>query len=209
MLQAGVAVTRRILAEICAFYLTNRGAAVPVSSISVVAGLIPPSHPVPTDLGADIVYSVQGKTIIATRAVYRVTDQVTGEALHNRGAVCIAGQRGCVPVGKVVAGCTGSVVSTVQAVLDALVAVTGRVLAEVRAFYLTNRGASVPVKHISVVAGLVACNNAIPADLGAGIVRTVERKAVVAARAVDGVVRQVTGKALNDRGAVGLADEGS
>ena len=82
------------------------------------------------------------------------------------------------------AGKARAVVNAVQAVLDALVAKTWGILAEVRIFYLTNRGAAVSISSISVITGLVASCHPVPADLGAKIIRSVQGKAVVAARAV-------------------------
>ena len=89
------------------------------------------------------------------------------------------------------AGCAGSVVNAVQAVLHALVAGAGGILAEVRTFDAAEGGAPVSVSIISVIAGLVAHNNAVPADLKADIARTVEGKADAAGGASDGVVCQV------------------
>ena len=102
VLQAGVAEAGGILAEVRVFYLTNRRAAVSIKRISIVTGLVPPGHPVPADLGAQIVCSVEGKAVVAPSAVYGVADQVTGKALHDLGAVCIADKVRRIPVGKVV-----------------------------------------------------------------------------------------------------------
>ena len=43
------------LTEICVFDKAGRGAAVPVSSISVVAGLVPPGHAISANLKALVV----------------------------------------------------------------------------------------------------------------------------------------------------------
>ena len=83
------------------------------------------------------------------------------------------------------AGCTGCVVNTVQAVLHALVAVAWGILAEICGLYTAEGGATVPINDVSIVAGLVAHNHAISASLGAGIARTVEGKAQIAGRASD------------------------
>ena len=70
-------------------------------------------------------------------------------------------------------------------------------MAEVRTFNAAEGGAAVPVSIISIIAGLVAHNNAVPADLKADIARTIEGKADAAGGASDGVVCQVASSTFN------------
>ena len=172
VLNALVANTRGILAEICIFDIAEGRAAIPVYDISIIAGLVSPSHAIPTHQNALVDSTIQRKTVVAVRTDNRVICDIARKALLDRGTVGLAGKGGGVPVGKGAARGAGGVVGAVEAVLEAGVAGAGAPLAEEGRLNSAVGRAAVPACSAVVVAALAPDHHSVPAYLQAGVVRT-------------------------------------